>query len=166
MKSLWSRVVAVAVLAAAPILTASAASKEVLTDRCSDEVSIVAFYDALPGSSKAFLVKRPPGGETAWTPAITVRLSKAGYFRWWCHSTTGNAFDPGTWRIEDISAGIKCHIFTDGTPEKCEPDGNIKIGSSAWNGWTPEESRCKDRSTKIRVQLGRNRLLQIECLGH
>ena len=34
-----------------------------------------------------------------------------------------------------------------------------------WNAWTAERSRCGDHSTRIRVRLGLNRLVQIECMG-
>ena len=42
---------------------------------------------------------------------------------------------------------------------------SIKLTDSSWEGWTPERSRCDNRSTKIRARLGKGRLLQIECLG-
>jgi hypothetical protein len=79
-------------------------------------------------------------------------------------STSGNVFDPGTWRIDNVEIGTKCEVNADFSQQSCRPDGNIKLGSSAWNGWTPERSRCNDRSVKIRARLGPNRLLQIECL--
>jgi hypothetical protein len=39
----------------------------------------------------------------------------------------------------------------------------ISIGSSAFEGWTPEQSRCANHSTLIRVRLGPDRLMQTEC---
>jgi hypothetical protein len=138
---------------------------EVMTDRCSKEVAIVASYDARPDTPGSVILKRGSNGATGWTPAFTVRLGSSGHIRWWCHSTTGNMFDPGTWRIQELIVGTKCEIYADGSPQSCRPDGSIKLGSSAWNGWTPERSRCGNRSTNVRARLGPNRLLQIECLG-
>ena len=138
---------------------------EVMTDRCSAEVAFVSTFNARPDSPGTIILKRGRDGKTNWTPPFTVGLGGSGHIRWWCHSTTGNMFDPGTWRITDLMVGTKCEIFADGTPENCRPDGSIKIGSSAWNGWTPERSRCGDRSRKIRARLRPKRVLQIECLG-
>ncbi len=138
---------------------------EVMTDRCSAEVAFVPTFNARPDSPGTIILKRGRDGRTNWTPPFTVGLGGSGHIRWWCHSTTGNMFDPGTWRITDLMVGTKCEIFADGTPENCHPDGSIKFGSSAWNGWTPERSRCGNRSRKIRARLGPKRLLQIECLG-
>ena len=142
-----------------------AAAGEVMTDRCSAEVAIVSSYDARPDSPGTVVLKRTSSGSTDWTPTLKVKLSGGGSIRWWCHSTTGNAFDPGTWRIQELFVETKCEIFADGTPARCHPDANIELGSSAWSGWTPESSRCNNRSTKIRARLDRDRLLQIECLG-
>ena len=138
---------------------------EIMTDRCSAEVAFVPTFNARPDSPNTIILKRGRNGKTNWTPPFTVGLGGSGHIRWWCHSTTGNMFDPGTWRITDLMVGTKCEIFADGTPENCHPDGSIKFGSSAWNGWTPERSRCGDRSRNIRARLGPKRLLQIECLG-
>ena len=151
-----------ALLVLGPLSPASA--REVMTDRCSAEVAIVPSYDALPQTPGAIIIKRGPNGSTDWTPPFTVRLGSSGHIRWWCHSTSGNVFDPGTWRIDNVEIGTKCEVNADFSQQSCRPDGNIKLGSSAWNGWTPERSRCNDRSVKIRARLGPNRLLQIECL--
>lgn len=160
------RVVVLAATTVYIMLTASLASaNEVMTDRCSAEVAIVPSYNARPDTSGTIVLKRGPNGGTNWTPPFRVRLGSSGHIRWWCHSTTGNMFDPGTWRIEELQVGTKCELYADGSPQSCRPDGNIKLGSSAWNGWTPERSRCDNRSTQVRARLGSNRLLQIECLG-
>jgi hypothetical protein len=153
-----------ALLAFGSFSTASA--REVMTDRCSAEVAIVPSYDAPPQTPGVIIIKRGPDGNTDWTPTFTVHLGSSGHIRWWCHSTSGNMFDPGTWRIESVEIGTKCEINADNTPQSCRPDAGIKPGSSAWNGWTAERSRCSDRSVKIRARLGPNRLLQIECMGH
>ena len=138
---------------------------EVMTDRCSAEVALVPSYEARPDTPGTIVLKRGSHGSTPWTPPFTVRLGGSGHMRWWCHSTTGNMFDPGTWRIEELTVGTKCEMYANGSPQSCRPDGSIKLGSSAWSGWTPERSRCGNRSASIRARLGPNRLLQIECLG-
>jgi len=143
-----------------------AAARETMTDRCSAEVAIVPTFGDHPDTAGTIILKRAANGSTDWTPPFNVQLGNSGRIRWWCHSTSGNSFDPGTWRIDELTIGTKCQIFADGSPQQCGPDGNIKFGSSVWNGWTAERSRCSDRSTKIRARLGPNRLLQIECLGH
>ncbi|MCM3873631.1 MAG: hypothetical protein ND895_23340 [Pyrinomonadaceae bacterium] len=140
-------------------------AREVMTDRCSAEVAIVPSFADRPDTEGTIILKRAKNGITDWTPPLTVKLGNSGHVRWWCHSTTGNAFDPGTWRIRELQIGTECQIFADGTPESCRPDGGIKLGTSAWNGWTPERSRCGNRSRNIRARLGPNRLLEIECLG-
>lgn len=142
----------------------AAAANEVMVDRCSNEVSIVS-WGAVPGSNNAILLKRGANGESPWTPAFRVTTSDGGHIRWWCHSTTGNAFDPGTWRITNISAGYGCDLYADGSTTNCHPNGDLKVGSSAWNGWTPERSRCGNRSGRIRARLSRDRKLLIECLS-
>ncbi len=142
-----------------------ASANEVMTDRCSAEVAIVPSYDVGPDTPGTIVLKRDASGNTSWTPPFRVRLGGSGHIRWWCHSTSGNMFDPGTWRIQELQVGTKCEIYADGSPQSCRPDGGIKLGSSAWNGWTPERSRCDNRSTLVRARLGNNRLLQIECLG-
>jgi len=156
-------ITALAITLTVPTLPASA--DEVMTDRCSAEVAIVPIYAARPDSPGTIVLKRQANGSTNWTPPFRVQLGSSGHIRWWCHSTTGNMFDPGTWRIQEVRVGTECKIYADGSPESCRPDGALKIGSSAWNGWTPERSRCDNRSTLIRARLGPNRLLQIECLG-
>jgi len=138
---------------------------EVMTDRCSGEVSIVPSYNSSPNTPGAVLLKRQSNGSTNWTQPFKVSLGRDGHIRWWCHSTTGNIFDPGTWRIQELILGTTCDMNANGSPQNCVPDVRIKVGSSTWQGWTPERSRCGNRSTKIRARLGPNRLLQIECLG-
>jgi hypothetical protein len=167
MENSMRRVVFLAVTISYILSTASfvSAGNEVMTDRCSAEVAIVPSYDAGPDTPGTIVIKRGSNGATDWTPPFRVKLGSSGHIRWWCHSTTGNMFDPGTWRIQELQVGTKCEIYADFSPQSCRPDGNIKLGSSAWNGWTPERSRCDKRSTLIRARLGSKRLLQIECLG-
>jgi hypothetical protein len=139
---------------------------ETMTDRCSAEVAIVPAYDAPPGTNGTVLLKRRSNGTTAWTPPFRVNLGHDGYIRWWCHSTTGNLFDPGTWKVDQVNGSLACEISADGSAPKCHANANIKLGSSAWQGWTAERSRCDNHSSKIRARLGHDRLLQIQCLGH
>lgn len=148
----------------ASLLSAPAAhADELMTDRCSQEVAFTN-YGSPPGSNGAIVLKRGSNGKTNWTPPFTVKLSDDGHIRWWCHSTQGNAFDPGTWRIQEIYAGTKCQIYADNTVDSCGPDGSLKIGSSAWKGWTPERSRCNSHTNRIRARLDGNRKLLIQCL--
>lgn len=166
--------------------TLPASAGEVMTDRCSSEVAIVPSYNDQPITSGTVLLTRDASGQTPWSKPFRVQtggggLTGSGFIRWWCHSTTGNVFDPGTWRpdIDFVKAGICVTdgigvIFGDDNTRDSKKGSDIvknclgavkKIGSSAKNGWTPERSRCDNRSTLIRARLGTNRLLQIECLG-
>jgi len=133
---------------------------EVMTDRCSKGVAIVPNYDAKPDAPGTVFLVRDKNGRTEWTPPFTVKLGPNGHIRWWCNSTAGNIFDPGTWRIKSAEVGAK---FDD--KGKATPTVSIKLTDSSWKGWTPERSRCDNRSTKIRARLGPDRLLEIECLG-
>lgn len=150
-------------------LTASPASArnpagEVMTDRCSSNVSIPPSYDAPPNTQGAVILNRGPNSSTNWTAPFRVQLGGSGHIRWWCQSTTGNWFDVGTWRIDELQVGTVCDVNGNGS-SNCRPNLKIKLGSSAWNGWTPERSRCGNRSTLIRARISSHRLLQIECLG-
>lgn len=164
-----------------------AAAGEMMTDRCSSEVAIVPSYDDQPMTAGTVLLTRDENGETPWSKPFRVKtggggLTGSGFIRWWCHSTTGNLFDPGTWRPEFdfaklgvcVADGIGL-VFGDEKNTTVDPKSKDivknclgavkKIGSSAKQGWTPERSRCDNRSTLVRARLGSNRLLQIECLG-
>lgn len=155
-----------------------ASAGEVMTDRCSSEVAIVPSYNAQPTTSGTVLLTRDAGGQTPWSKPFRVQTGSSGHIRWWCHSTTGNIFDPGTWR-PDIDFGKAGACVVDGIgiifgENESQKGTDVlknclgavkKLGSSAKNGWTPERSRCGDRSSLIRARLGPNRLLQIECLG-
>jgi hypothetical protein len=172
------------ILSTSILSTASPASAgEVMKDRCSSEVAIVPSYSAQPMTPGTVLLTRDSGGQTPWSKPFRVQLgggglTGGGYIRWWCHSTTGNIFDPGTWRPEfDLAKLGICvvdgvgMVFSENDSKKGSDIvkncvGAVKkIGSSAKNGWTPERSRCDNRSTLIRARLGPSRLLEIECLG-
>jgi len=158
-------VAAVAFLFAFTALPAAAApNNEVMTDRCSSDVAIPPTYNANPATVGTIILKRDATGWSNWVP-IHVSLGDSGHVRWWCHSTSGNWFDPGTWRIESVTVGTACQLDANANVMGCKPNGSIKLGSSAWNGWTAERSRCDNHSTHLRARLGPNRLLSMECLG-
>jgi len=151
-----------------------ARANEIMIDRCSAEVAFVPNFDAKPNTHGTHILKRDAQGNTAWTAPFTVQTDSDGFIRWWCHSTTGNFLDPGTWEVKvDAGAVIACLAAAVGT---AATDGAgagatascvkvVSLGSSAFEGWTPERSRCSDHSSRIRVRLGPDRLLQTECLG-
>ena len=145
---------------AAAVIECNCAANEVMTDRCSAAVAIPPSHDAKPDAPGTVVLVRGKDGKTDWTPPFTVKLGPDGHIRWYCNSTAGNWADPGTWRVESVEVGIKTNDQGDSTPTF-----KIKLTDSSWKGWTPERSRCDNRSTKIRARLGPDRLLQIECLG-
>ena len=148
--------------AALPLI---ANASETMTDRCSGEVAIVPHYNDAPNTPGVVVLSRDPNGSTPWTPDFWVETGNSGHIRWWCHSTSGNFLDPGTWRIDELYVGTKCTEGPNGEPwGACSLDAAVSFGSSAWQGWTPERSRCDDRSKHIRAHLGPDRLLGIECL--
>ena len=146
-------------------------SNEIMTDGCSAEVAFVPNYDARPNAHGTIILKRGADGRTQWTRPFTVKTGDDGHIRWWCHSTIGNEFDPGTWRIhvseKEITACLD-EVFSSDKSTKGDPACKkmIKLGSSAFEGWTPERSRCGNHSTRIRARLGPDRLLETECLGN
>jgi hypothetical protein len=154
----------------------SAEGNEVMTDRCSAEVAFPKTYNGNPNDPGTVILARDRNGATKWTPPFKVATSKNGRIRWWCHSTKGNVFDPGTWRvtkvntegvIQCVSAGVATVVSKGGSAAGlavCKNALNIKIAS--YNGWTAERSRCDNHSTNIRARLGPSRRLNIECLGH
>jgi len=148
---------------------AAAPASETMTDRCSAEVAFVPTYDARPNAHGTIILIRDKAGVTPWSRPFTVKTGDDGHIRWWCHSTIGNALDPGTWRIKvnekEVSACLE-EAFADKVQGDPACKKAIKLGSSAFEGWTPERSRCGDHSTRVRARLGPDRLLQTECLGH
>lgn len=176
MKTLIRSVILLSTVAINVALNASLVSaNEIMQDRCSSDVAFVPKYDDNPGTPGTVVLTR--GSTTDWTAPFKVETRNSGRIRWWCHSTTLNVLDPGTWRPElDYAKSVACvaggiAVIIDPNSEagkegikQCK--GAVqKIGSSAWEGWTPERSRCRNRSTKIRARLDSNRVLQIECLG-
>jgi hypothetical protein len=153
---------------------AVAGEHEVMIDRCSGEVAFTPTYDANPTTHGTVVLKRGANGYSPWT-TFTRQTGDDGHVRWWCHSTTGNVFDPGTWRVSVDASGVAACLVSVGaavasdgaaSPAVTSCLKTIKLGSSAFHGWTPERSRCGDHSTKFRARLGPDRLLETECLGH
>lgn len=166
----WMLCAALAVCAGA----SQARAGEILTERCSGEVAIVPSPAANPTAHGTVLLKRNRAGQHPWTSAFRVQTNPHGEIRWWCHSVAGNVFDAGTWRIHGDAGDVVACLLTGGaqaiphnpadlTPGICAK--KVKLGSSAFQGWTPERSRCRDRSATIRARLGPDRLLQLECMG-
>lgn len=152
---------------------AVAGQHEVMTDRCSGEVAFTAKYDGKPTDHHTVILKRNKDGYSPWT-TFSRNLGDDGHVRWWCHSTTGNFFDPGTWVVHVNPAGaVACllsvagAVATDGAASAATATclKAVNIGSSAFEGWTPERSRCGDHSNHFRARLGPDRLLETECLG-
>jgi hypothetical protein len=148
---------------------------ETMTDRCSEEVAFPPSYDEKPTAKGTVILKRDKkkGDYSPWAE-MTRKTGDDGRVRWWCHSTTGDWLDPGTWVVNlDPAGAVGCLLAVGGTvatdgaasPTVAACLKSIKIGSNAFDGWTAERSRCSDHSTKFRVRLGPDRLLQTECLG-
>lgn len=142
---------------------------ETMTDRCSGDVFISQYYDDELNLNElnGIILRRTPGEAyyTDWSSKVPVNGHT--WIRWWCHSTTGNWADPGTWRITGGIVALDCiGDWDQGSVESCRPGGSIDdLGSSARQGWTPERSRCdSDNTQAISARLGRNRLLEIRCL--
>jgi hypothetical protein len=150
-----------------------AVAQEKLLDRCSSAVAFPATYSGEPDSQGTVVINRGANGATEYTPVFRVQ-TKDNYIRWWCQSTTGNAADPGTWRIRSFNiekagmcgVGIVKVVGDTSQLAALAPCATmLKIGSSAKNGWTAERSRCDNRSTLISVRLDRDRKLRIRCMG-
>jgi hypothetical protein len=132
---------------------------EIMKDRCSQMVAIVPSYYATPDTPGTHLLVRKKNGWSPWTKPFKVKLDSDGYIYWWCHSTTGNWLDPGTWTVH----GNPLIVISDRTGAAFVTNAVYSLSDS---GWTPERSRCSNHSTRIRARLGPHRLLVIECLGN
>jgi hypothetical protein len=148
---------------------ADAGGTEVMTDRCSGEVAFTPGYGVTPLSHGSVVLKRQHDGYSPET-TLTVKPNDSGQVRWWCHSTEGNFFDPGTWRITSNSNAFSGCLLSLVQPISSDQVNvgqcakSIKVSSSAFDGWTPEQSRCKNHGGHLRVRLGPDRLLTTECL--
>lgn len=146
---------------------------ETMVDRCSADVIISRVYrdedepaSFDPRQINGMYLKRGAEPYTEWSGRMPVNGHT--YIRWWCHSTTGNWADIGTWRIRSGEIGIGCTGDWDqGQVEECHQTASIDIAvdASSRQGWTPERSRCtSDRTRAISARLGPDRLLEIRCL--
>ena len=137
---------------------------EVLTDRCSGDVFISSRYDPAHHPSTTpwggMYLTRAQRGETDWSYVMQVDQPR---IRWWCNSTTGNWADPGTWRVTEGKINVGCTNDAAMRAQDCKPGGGVGIGSSAVEGWTPEQSVCPATTRRIVARLGHERLLQIQC---
>ena len=79
------------------IVAAPARAVEVLVDRCSADIAIVATYSARPDAPHTVVLKRASSIARTWTPPISVQLGDSGHFRWWCHSTVGTDAAATVW---------------------------------------------------------------------
>lgn len=145
-----------------------------MTDRCSAEVSFPPDYNGSPFEKGAVILRRIDTGYSYKSRPFTVRtLGDDGHVRWWCHSTTGDWADPGTWRVKVKPGGlVACissvagTIVSDGvvTASLATCEKALVLGSSEVDGWTPERSRCDSHAATFQAQLGPDRLLQTWCL--
>ena len=146
---------------------------ETMRDRCSASVSIpVHSYNGGPLDAGSVVLERKSSGYSNWSQPFTVKRGSSGHIRWWCHSTRGNIFDLGTHRpkfnfvkVATCTVGAVSTILGGNSSNLSSCKGILKSwGTSAVNGWTPERSRCGNRSDYIRARLAPDRLLQIQCL--
>ncbi|HEY5945155.1 MAG TPA: hypothetical protein VIV40_06675 [Kofleriaceae bacterium] len=137
---------------------------ETMIDRCSNDVMISRTFDAAFSTTMEGLGLRRPDAESYSEWSTLMPVTGSSYIRWWCHSTTGNLFDPGTWRIGNDQAAKECTgNWYDPTTTLCVI--KHQLGTSAVDGWTPERSRCNSSGTKaVQARLGPDRLLEIRCL--
>jgi hypothetical protein len=137
---------------------------ETMTDRCSGDVL---FGDGPTSPRPKHLLMRGRSGWTNWTTIFEQTLEEGHFVQWWCHSTTGNWADPGTWRFTDAStacqvSGGDLSDIPNGTEGDCSTSATITIRDV--NGWTAERSRCGSRTSFFQARLGPNRLLETRCI--
>jgi hypothetical protein len=161
-----------ALLSILSVMGTSEAGLETMTERCSGEVAFPPSYGSNPAAQGTVVLKRNGSGYSPWT-TFKRQTGDNGHVRWYCHSTTGNVFDPGTWRVQIDAQGAKgCLVsaasaVVDGGASAVSACSKVvSLGSSAFNGWTPERSRCDNRTNRFRARLGPDRLLQVQCLGN
>ncbi len=155
-------------------------SPETMTDRCSGDVSFPPAYGGQPTNVGAGVLTRGPDGYSDWTPIFVVGLDDAHHVRWFCHSTSGNFLDPGTWRLRDT--GAACQFGDSGggggggggggsgngttisLSSSVSCTTTVNLNSNDAGGWTAEQSRCNDHTNMFRARLGPDRLLQTLCV--
>ena len=147
------------------VINFSVSANEIIREQCNNEVALAPVRHEGPNTPETIILKRRgPNSSTDWTPAFTMGIGSSDRILWWCRSTSDNLLAPGVWRIEELMIGIRCGAKTDGSLTHCRPDSSLKIGSSAWNDWTPKHSRCGNQSRRFRARLGPDHLLEIMCL--
>ena len=136
---------------------------ETIVDRCSADVYISPEYSNDLSLGEGIVLKRAGSGYTPWSPLMPANGDT--WIRWWCHSTTGNWADPGTWRITGGEVLLQCSGGDIGSSDvSCKPTGSVNLGLFSQVGWTAQRSRCDSNHTKaISARLGPNRLLEIQC---
>jgi len=134
---------------------------ETMKDHCSNDVLIAKDYKApYSDNLEGIRLQRSTTGYTEWSKLMPV--TGHVHIRWWCHSTKGNMFDPGTWR-PNAQLLKDCPGSTwDPAVVQCRMR---RMPTSAVQGWTPERSRCSSSRTRaIQARLGPDRKLEIRCL--
>ena len=147
----------------------AADAREVMQDRCKQDVAFVPVLpnvptaEARPGTPGTVILRRRSDGSTDWSNIFQTQLLGGGYVRWWCYTGSGTGIEPGVWKVNATEDGNRC-LFSD-VIDSCSGDSKVKRTASTWEHWTAERSRCGDRSTHFRARLGTGRSLQIECMG-
>jgi hypothetical protein len=141
---------------------------ETMEDACSADVVFQRNYSDT-FTPDGIALKRNASGDSGWSPLMPVNGHV--YVRWWCHSTDGNIFDPGAWRVNLNQVGINCSNWADGSVASCLPIFSVNVPNQ---DWTAERSRCSsDRTRAVRARLTHdpvwpdsrvNRRLFTECL--
>jgi len=172
MNSLKSKValplIAVGLMMVSPVSAQTVT--ETMTDRCSGDVVMTADYNSPFPPDKGFIFQTrtnnvDASGYTPWSNWLPVNGHV--WVRWFCHSTTGNFFDPGTWSVDKVGVITKCScdIGSPGCAQSCKVKPQLGIDFSGSGGWTAERSRCSKSSTHhVSMRLGPNRLLQTRCI--
>jgi hypothetical protein len=157
---------------AGAVVTTFDHSPETMTDRCSAEVSFPPAYGGQPTDVGALVLQRGIDGYSDWTPVFAVGLDNGGRVRWFCHSTSGNFVDPGTWRLRATNvacqfggsqaSGGEASATSLSSSVACSM--TVNVYSADASGWTAEQSRCNDHSNMLRARLGPDRLLETLCV--
>ncbi|TVZ41865.1 repeat uncharacterized protein DUF346 [Alteromonadaceae bacterium 2753L.S.0a.02] len=161
-------------LALSLLCISSTSFAETLTDRCSGDVAIAPTYESSVDAPGTLILNRS-NVDSGWSLPIKIKTSEGGiitgggFIRWFCKSTTNNWLDPGTWSLDGLSLGVtKCD--NNGQYEDysgggvCSGSDYVNFGGINKNEWTAERSRCSNGTNKIRVKLGADRKLNIQCL--
>ena len=150
-------------------LAAEATAREVMQDRCKQDVVFIPFNPKIPGGGRpgepgTVILKRRSDGRSDWSRIFQGHPAGKGRVGWWCYTGPGTEFEPGVWQVNLEEDGSRCP-FSD-VIANCLGDSKVRHNAPVWaRDWTAEQSRCRDGSTKFRARLGPKRSLQIECMG-